>query len=235
MLHRFIPAGLHDPVGLTRRLMRSRQPDAIFALRAAALGLLLTPIDLLLAPFEHRRYRRAAPPRKPILLVCGPARSGTTVTAQLLIHGLPVSYFSNLTSVFPRAPLTAESLFGRRPPPAAAAFRSFYGRTSGWSGPNDALYLWDRWFGSERTRVPRALAPRARQAMAAFFGARERQTGLPALGKNNALNASAHFVAEALPTAVFICLQRSRVPLAASLLKAQLEIHGSAGIAYDLE
>ncbi|HEX9706813.1 MAG TPA: sulfotransferase [Steroidobacteraceae bacterium] len=232
--HRFIPAGFHDPVGLARRLLQSENPAAIFALRAALLGPLLMPLDLLLAPLEHLRYRRAPEPQRPILLICGPARSGTTVTAQLLIQNLPVSYFSNLTSVFPRAPLTAESIFGRQRRQTDVSFRSYYGRTSGWSGPNDALYVWDRWFGSDRTRIPQELAPAVRQAMLSFFGARERQTGQPTLGKNNALNACAHLVAEALPTARFICLERSRVTLALSLLRARVEIHGRPELAYGL-
>jgi hypothetical protein len=236
LLHRFVPAGFHDPVGLARRLVRSRDPAALFALRAAALGPLLAPLDLLLVPFEHRRYRRAGPPIQPIVLVCGCARSGTTVAAQLLLHHLPVSYFSNLTSVFPRSPLTAESWF-RRPPrwrPDAPSLHNFYGRTSGWSGPNDALYLWDRWLGSDRASVPAQLDPESRAAMTAFFGARERQTGLPALGKVNALDACAHLVAEALPTARFVLVQRARVPLAVSLLKARQEIHGRPDIPYGL-
>lgn len=232
-LHRFLPSGLHDPVGLARRLMKTGDPAALFAVRAAALGPVLLPFDLLLTPLERRRYRRSAPPRRPIIIVCGCARSGTTIAAQLL-QSLPVSYFTNLTSVFPRSPLTAEAAFRRFLPAGEATQHSFYGRTSGWMGANDALYLWDRWLGSDRTRIPDALAPAAREAMIAFFGARERQTGRPTLVKVNALNASAHLVGEALPTARFICIERSRVALAISLLKARQEIHGRADVPYGL-
>ncbi len=233
-MHRFVPAGIHDPVGLARRLLRSKDSAAMFAMRAAALGPLLAPLDMLLAPLEQQRYRRATPPQRPILLVCGVARSGTTLTAQLLIRNLPVSYFTNLTSLFPRAPLMAESTIGRLVPRVEVTYHSYYGRTSGWSGPNDALYLWDRWLGSDRTLIPDQLAPTARQAMVSFFGALERHTGRPALAKNNALNACAHLVAEALPTARFICVERSRISLAFSLVKAQIDIHGREGLPYGL-
>jgi hypothetical protein len=235
LLHRFVPAGLHDPVGLARRLVQSRDPAALFALRAAAVGPLLMPLDLLLVPFERRRYRRSEPPRRPIVIVCGCARSGTTVAAQLLLHRLPLSYFSNLTSVFPRAPLTADSLFGRpRETWGAPNLHNFYGRTSGWSGPNDALYLWDRWLGSDRSRVPEQLAPEVPAEMNSFFGAREQQTGLPALAKVNALNVCAHLVAEAMPMARFVIIQRARGPHALSLLKARMEIHGRPDVPYGL-
>jgi hypothetical protein len=70
--------------------------------------------------------------------------------------------------------------------------------------------------------------------MVAFFGAMESQTGRSTLGKNNSLNACAHVVADALPTARFICLQRSRISLAFSLLRAQVDIHGRVGLPYGL-
>jgi hypothetical protein len=70
--------------------------------------------------------------------------------------------------------------------------------------------------------------------MVLFFGAMEQATGRPTLGKNNALNASAHLVAEVLPTARFICIVRSRIPLALSLLKARIDIHGESGVPYGL-
>ncbi|MGH8243853.1 MAG: sulfotransferase [Steroidobacteraceae bacterium] len=233
-MHQFVPTTFHDPLGLTRRLLKTRDRAALFALGAAALGPVLLPFDLLLTPFERARYRRAAPPRRPILIVCGCARSGTTVTAQLLIHRLPVSYLTNLTSVFPRSPLVAEAAIGRLFRRAAPSLHSFYGRTSGWAGPNDALYLWDRWLGSDRTRIPVELTPAARESMIAFFGAREQQTGLATLNKSNALNVCAHLIAEALPTSRFVCIERSRVEHAMSLLKARVEIHGRADVAYGI-
>jgi hypothetical protein len=128
----------------------------------------------------------------------------------------------------------AEATIGRLLPPAAPSLHNFYGRTSGWAGPNDGLHLWDRWLGSDRSRIPDSLTPGACEAMAAFFGARERQTGRAALVKVNALNACAHLVAEALPTARFICVERPRVELAMSLLKARREIHGRADVAYGI-
>lgn len=234
ILHRFVPAGFHDPLGLARRLIRSRDPAALFALRAAAIGPVLLPIDLLLTPFEHLRCRNSSPPRLPVIVVCGCARSGTTVAAQLLMHRLPVSHFTNLTSVFPRAPLTAEATIGRVLPKAASTLHNFYGRTSGWNGSNDGLYLWDRWLGSDRGRIPEALVPGAREAMAAFFGARERQMGCATLVKVNALNASAHLVADALPTARFICIERQPVEHALSLLYARMMMHGRPDIPYGL-
>ena len=233
-LHSFVPAGLHDPIGLARRLLRIKDPAALFAMRAAALAPAALPLDLIFTPFEKLRYARATAPERPILLVCGAARSGTTLSAQLLMRNLNVSYFNNLTSIFPRAPLTANSTIGRFVAQADVTYNSFYGRTSGWSAPNDALYLWDRWLGRDRTRSPERIEPNARRAMVSFFGAMEQASGRPTLAKNNALNACAHLVAEVLPTARFVCILRSRIPLALSLLKARVDIHGDPGVPYGL-
>jgi hypothetical protein len=233
-IHPFVPAGFHDPVGLARRLLKNPDPAARFAIRAAAAAPFAMPIDVLMTPFERRMYRDAGAPTKPIVLVCGSARSGTSLAAQLLIRNLPVAFFDNLASVFPRSPLTARRMLGQRLQRPLIAYRSYYGRTSGWGAPNDALNLWDRWLGRDRSRAPERLDAKARAEMSAFFGAFERETGLPVVAKNNALNASAHFVAEALPTARFIGLQRSRHSLALSLYRARLDIHGAATVPYGL-
>ena len=229
-----MPASFHDPVGLARRLVKSGDPGALFAMRVAAMSPLALPLDLGMLPFERARYRRGGPPTRPILLVCGSARSGTTVAAQLLIRNLRLEYLDNFASLFPRSPLTARATLGRFVKRAPVGYRSFYGRVAGWSGPSDSLNLWDRWLGKDRSRAPGAIAPEAQRAMSAFFGALERETGRPVLCKNNALNACAHLVAQALPTARFICIERSRESLALSLLMARLEIHGDARVPYGL-
>src|SRR4029079_10706409 len=91
LLHRFGPGGFHDPIGLTKRLIKSRDPAALFAMRLAAAGPLCAPLDILLEPFERRAYQSAPPRRLPVILVCGPPRSGTTLLLQALIQNLPVA------------------------------------------------------------------------------------------------------------------------------------------------
>jgi hypothetical protein len=233
-IHPFVPAGFHDPVGLARRLLKNPDPAARFSVLAAATAPLALPVDVLLSPLERRRYRLAGDPAKPIVLVCGSARSGTSLAAQLLIRNLPVAYFDNLVSIFSRSPVTAQRLFGSRVERKPVAYRSFYGRTQGWSAPSDALNLWDRWLGRDRSRIPERLEPQARTEMKAFFAAFEQETGLPLVAKNNALNASAHLVAEALPTSRFVCVERAPDALALSLYRARMDIHGESSVPYGL-
>jgi hypothetical protein len=232
-LHRFIPSHFHDPVGLTRRLLRSGDPAAHFAMRTALLGVLAIPFDLVLQVAEQRRYRKAPAPRLPLLFICGAPRTGTTLVEQVLIDHLPVAYINNLTAVFPRAPLTANRLF-RPAPVRGEAYHSYYGRTTGFAGPNDGLHLWDRWLGADRTKIPTSLSAAQQQAMRQFFGALELISGRPVLAKNNSLNACANLVAEVFDRAFFICMTRDPRFLAQAQLRARLDIQGADHIAYGL-
>ena len=203
-------------------------------MRQAALGVLLSPLDLALSVAEQKRYAAAPAPLLPIVLVCGPPRSGTTLVAQLLIQQLPVAYFSNLAGIFPRAPLSAARLSRR----AGAAWRgtlgSYYGRAGTLAAPSDTLGLWDRWFGPDRDLLRSSLSLPEQDAMRRFFGAREAEDPRPLVAKNNRLNGQAALVSEVLPTARFICLERDPVFLAQSLLLARREIHGDDASAYGL-
>jgi len=223
---RVIPNNFQDPVGLAGRLVRSREPAAYFAIGSAAAAALAAPFDVALAALERRRYARAPRPSLPIVVVVGAPRSGTTIVAQVLLNALPVGYFNNLTSVFPRAPIVANRLLGRWVRGPREAYRSFYGRTSGLGGPNDGLYLWDRWLGEDRYAPPSRLAPEVREEMARFFGAFEQATGRPLVTKNNALATQATAVAEALPTARFIAVRRKAPYVVQSILRARETIQG---------
>jgi hypothetical protein len=234
LLHRFVPAGFHDPIGLTKRLIKSHDPAALFAMKLAAVGPFCAPFDFLLEPFERRAYQSAPPRRLPVILVCGPPRSGTTLLLQALIQNLPVAYFDNLTALFPRSPITANRLFSGVISRSPMGFRSYYGRTDHLSGTNDGLQLWDRWLGADRSRAPSELRPEQREAMVRFFNAFEAWSGRPLVAKNNNLNASASLVAEALPDSYFLCLARDPVFLARSLLRARMEIHGREDLGYGL-
>jgi hypothetical protein len=232
MLKRYIPGHFRDPFGLAVRIFRSGSREARFAAFTAALGVAAAPLDMLLRRREQKLYDSATAPQRPVLLVCGAPRSGTTVCSQILIHHLPVAYLTNLTAVFPRSPIMAQRLFRLDLRNEAVTPRSFYGKTRHWWGPNDALYLWDRWLGKDRTRAPESLSAEARDRMRRFFATVETAAGRPVLNKNNSLDHSAHLVAEALETAHFLCVVREPLFLAQSLYQARFDIHGSEDESY---
>jgi len=231
----FVPSHYRDLPALARRLFRSREPGALYAMRLAAFGTMLTPLDLLLQLSERQLYAQATEPKLPVIFVCGAPRSGTTLVAQFLIKNLPVSYLNNAMAVFPRSPITANALLGPMIAGREIEYDSFYGRTLHFSGPNDALQQWDRWFGNDRKRIPTGLTDQQREAMIAFFGALEKAFGKPLVAKNNSLNTCAHLVAAALKTAHFICVTREPLYLAQSLLRARFELYGDPRIWYGVE
>jgi hypothetical protein len=235
LLHRYVPAHFHDPLGLAMRLVRSRDPAALFAMATAAGGLAAAPLDVMLQPIEARIVAETSQAQRPLIFVCGAPRSGTTVVYQTLVSHLPVAYFSNLTALFPRSPLTAHRLFARLTEKPVAAYQNFYGRTQGLSGTNDALFLWDRWLGSDRAVAPQAIDADRGRAMTSFFAACDREFARPLVNKNNCLNLSAHLVAELLPQATFLCVTRDVRRLAKSLYRARCDIHGRPDAAYGID
>jgi hypothetical protein len=234
LLRRFVPSHFDDPFGTARRVLTSGGPGGRHAVMLAVLGLLASPVDRLLEPRERSRYAAADAPTLPILFICGPPRSGTTIVGLSLMRSLDVAYLTNLTSVFPLAPITASRILRTGPDQRWVSLESYYGRTSGFRAPNDGLYLWDRWLGADRTRVLDRLDPGAADAMVRFFGAHEAWAGRALVAKNNALNAHAHLIAALLPTARFLCLARDPLYLGQSLLIARREIHGSDTKVYGL-
>jgi len=229
----FLPSNAQNLFGLLKTVLTSKDAAAYSALAQSVLGVALSPVDVVLSRFEQARYRTAGDPEKPLVFVCGPPRSGTTLTQQVLLKCCDLAYFNNLTAVFPRSPVVANQWFGSAHRAPRIDLSSFYGRTRSLSGPNDALHLWDRWVGPDRDRFPeRLLTEDSAEDMRRFFGAWQALSGRGILTKNNRLNGFAHLVAEVLPNALFICLDRQPLHLAQSLFVARERITCDLGVPY---
>ncbi len=232
LLHRVVPNHFDDPLGLASRLVKTRDPAALFAMFNAGLGVVSAPCDWLLSPLEKTAIRQAPPRQGPLVFVCGGPRTGTTLAAQLLSNHLPVSRFTNFTSLFPRSPILATRFSKRWFRAPKQDQKSFYGRTSRLSGMSDALVLWDRWLGKDRRRPSQSVTPEVAIAMQQFFAAWEAAFKHPLLAKCNNLDAVAHIVAGVLEKSYFVCLTRDPIYMAQSLYYARLMIHGSLEIPY---
>lgn len=233
-LSRYVPAHFQHPVRLARRLVESGDRAALQAMAFAALGVVATPLDLVLSPFERRLGNKVRLEPHPVALVCGPPRAGTTVVYQALVSSLPVAYLSNLVAMFPRAPLVASKWSGLARADAPHDLHSFYGKTSGLRGTCDALGIWDNWFGHDRMRPNTQLTETQCEAMRQFFMSADEVFGRPLCCKNNSLNVLAQLVAESVPQALFVCLTRKSETLAASLYRARADIHGDLTQPYGL-
>ena len=233
-LHKAVPSHFKDPFGLAIRILKSRNADAWSAVLQAAARLGLLPVDVLMSLMVGATAKADIAPSQPVLFVTGPPRSGTTLLHQILIRSLPVAYITNLACQFPRS-----AVKGAWPLTAAIAnsgvrLESYYGRTRSLSGPSDGLEFWDRWFGPGRRAIPDHLPSAAAAEMRQFFACLERASGNGVVAKNNNLLGSAHLVADAMPTAKFVCLRRDPLYLAQSLLKARLDINGSIDESYGM-
>jgi hypothetical protein len=229
---RYFPSHTSNPVGTLVRVLKSGDPAARAAVWRTLLGVAAAPVDLLLSTVEKSSYRRSSEPRLPIVFVCGPARSGTSVTAQFLIRHFPVAYFSNVVELFPRAPLTASRLLTRSDSKPALELSSFYGKTRGLREPSDAMALWDRWFGADRDSVPKQLSAETLMSLRRFFAAWESSWRRPIVAKYNRLYLCADLIAPALPNAHFVCLERDPLYLAQSQLAARRLIVGDENRPY---
>ena len=235
MLHRFLPAHFNDHFGLFVRLVQSKNPAAIFTIYTSLLALFSMPLDLILQIPEKRLYKKSSHPKLPIIFVTGAPRSGTTLVAQVLIQHFPASYFNNLTAVFQRSPIISNILFNRFLNRKSIDYKSYYGKTIKFYGPNDGLYIWDRWLGNDRTRIPVSIDDLAKCNMIRFFGTFEQVFKKPFINKNNNLNTCANLIAEILENSYFICVKRNLLYLAQSLLKARSTIHGDSYVPYGLQ
>ncbi len=230
---RLIPANFRDPVGLARRILRSRDRAAYFAVASTALAAVVTPLDQLLAATVEKTHLRDQAPARPVILVTGAPRSGTTVLSQALIHHLPVAVLQQ-----PDRRVSARTDHRQHAlRPAACRSRparstASIGRTSGFASENDGLHLWDRWLGPDRYAVPERLDERTAADLRRFFAAYERAFGRPVLNKNNALATGAVAIADALPTARFIFIRRDPVFAVQSILGARETIQGTRAAPY---
>jgi len=242
-LSRFVPDHVHDPFGLVRRMLASGKRAAFFTLWLTGLGVLLTPVDLLLQFVERASRKGAKGAREraaragPFLIVCGPARSGTTLVYQVLAENLDVAYVRNFTVMFSRSPVLATRLFARRKSQQQADsghanYENYYGKTSGMQAPSEANHLWNQWTATDvsgfRTRLTDDGAARMADFLTRFSLSAER----PVLCKNNNVNAFADAIDANLDDCHFICLRREPLYLAQSLLRARQEINGDIEQSY---
>lgn len=231
-LSRFVPLHINDPFGLVKRMLASRNSAAVFTLLLTALGIALTPVDKVLGLIERRRLSSNSG-NGPHIIICGPARSGTTLVFQVLAAELPVEYIRNFTVLFPLSPILASKLFGRsNDDKHKIKYNNYYGKTAGFQEPNEANHLWNQWVDADQSGFRTILGKSGANAMARFFGQLSGIRNRATLSKNNNVNAFADDVAHHLDNCWFICLRRDTRYLAQSLLTARMEINGNINQSY---
>ena len=215
-------------------MLTSGKRAAYAALFHFALRLLAMPVDAMLEGKETRTLKKAAPSVLPVVLVVGTPRSGTTLVYQTLARYMDVSYVTNLTSMFPKSPVTASRLLNWMPKRDSADFHNFYGQTARLHGPNDGFSLWNKWLGDDRY-VPRTdLNESEQQEMRSSFSAGSQAFGKPFLNKNNRNTGCLDLLSKVLPQASFIVVRRNPLLVAQSLINAREQVQGDKSVGWGL-
>lgn len=227
-------ANFKNPLGLLGRMLFSGKRAAYAALVHEGLRLIAKPLDALLHSQNQKLISKSDQTSAPVLLVVGAPRSGTTLVYQTLSRYLNVSFFSNLTSFFPRSAIAGTRMFGWLARSGSADFHNFYGQTAGLGGPNDGFSIWNQWLGEDRY-VPRTdLTETEMSAMRKFFDAWCSTFGKPFLNKNNRNTACLDQLSRALPQAVFIVVRRNPLLVAQSLINARAQVQGDKSVGWGL-
>lgn len=235
MAPRIAPSGnFQNPLGLVFRMLKSGKRAAYAALLHEGLRIAARPIDSLLKGKEQRLINSAAPSSLPVVLVVGAPRSGTTLVYQTLARYLDVSYVTNMTSMFPRSPISASRMLNWIPKRDTADFQNFYGQTARLHGPNDGFSLWNNWLGDDRY-VPRTdLNESEQHTLRQFFYAWNNTFGKPFLNKNNRNTGCLDLLSRAIPQASVVVVRRNPLLVAQSLIKAREQVQGDKAVGWGL-
>jgi len=220
-----------NPLGLVWRMLKSGKRAALAALAREGLGKLAIPVDALLAGRERRLARPAPSNEHPLIFIVGPPRSGTTMIYQVLAYCLDVTFPNNLSSMFPRSSTTVSGLATKR----RSDFNSYYGQTARMSGANDGFHIWNRWLGDDRYAARTELSEEERADMQQFFSSWTAKYDKPFLNKNNRNVQCIRLLADCLPNAFFVAVNRDPVCVARSLIHARQLVHGDKSAGWGLQ
>ena len=181
----------------------------------------------LLRPVEWPLVRLAGHKRKKpsLIILLALPRSGSTLTYQILSHGLKSVYLSNLGNLLYQLPYLGGLLSSHYCANSESTFRSSQGFVRGLCGPAEGLRFWQYWFANgidERLHRERDTAHMRRRAnylrkAIIALGSEERPVVTGYLGHPLRLEQ----LQSTFPEAVFIRLHRDPLHNAISLLRCR--------------
>lgn len=203
---------------------------------------LLSELEDLFKPSEAEALARATIPGRPVILVIGAPRSGTTLMLQWLAASGSLAYPTNLLSRFYHAPamgarihqLLANPKFAHRDELDGIAhpihFDSDLGKTRGPLAPNEFWYFWRRFLpttdiepmGERVSDVDFAGLRKALAAMTGVFGKAMAMKGMM-------LQYDLETIGKQIPEAFFLHVQREPSANARSILDARRKFFGDPG------
>lgn len=183
----------------------------------------------LMAWFEPLLYRCAeAPLAYPPVFFLGAPRSGTTLAMQVITDVFDIGYISNFHCRFFGAPALAEMIFHPIEGRPRSSYSSIHGRTDAPYAPSECGRWWYRFF----RRSPRYvdLAGVSDRKMTRFRGSVVsliQAFDKPVLFKNPHAALRIQPIAEYIPEALFIIMEREELDNAHSLLEVRKKVYGT--------
>jgi hypothetical protein len=114
-------------------------------------GYLFQKIDLGLCTSIETKILKSQPASDridlPLIAVCGPPRSGTTLTFQIVTQAIDAMVMTNLHYLFYRTPLIGYLISILLTSPYVSNYQSNFGFITGLNGPAQAYLFWQYWCG----------------------------------------------------------------------------------------
>ncbi len=204
-----------------------------------ALEDILREMESILSEPESRLLNDFHSPSRPIVLIVGCARSGTTLLFQYLAASGMFSYPTNLISRFYYAPYIGAriqqllidhdlkgEIFGKNAP---NSFRSELGKTFGPLQPHEFWYFWDRFFqfGEIQTLSDEQLTGVNASLFLKELAALQEALQKPLVMKAMKLNWHLPYLAGLSEQVYFVYIKRDVLFNAQSLLEARMKFFGT--------
>lgn len=229
--------------------MNASPPRRASFQRNLALEALLAELSALLGPVEAQLVAHFERPTRPVILIVGAPRSGTTLLLQWLAQSGYLAYPTNLLSRFYAAPALGARIqllltdprydFRQELGDLQHTFdlTSELGKTRGALAPNEFWYFWRRFFP---LTAPRQLSPAEEvqadgPGFAAEIAALQAVFEQPFVAKGMLLQFNLPFLARFFDHLLFIHIQRHPLYVMQSLLAARETYFGDREAWYSVE
>lgn len=218
------------------RLRPPRRWDAVPRMRPFApdegFEALLAEANRAWAPLEATLIHEVPLPTHPLVIICYPPRSGSTLLGQLLARSGAFHYVTNFMARFWEAPYLAgllEKRLGLRQTPFPAAVTSRYGVTQAPTDPHEFGFFWNHWltFKADTHRIdPAAMTPEKTNGLRQELRAIRSLYDQPCFLKSDLVGLNPGFFHRLCEQVVFVVLRRELRYVAQSIYQARLDLYG---------
>ncbi|GEM_PF-892702 len=193
---------------------------------------ILAEANHALGPLEERLTAAAPAPTQPMIILCYPPRSGSTLFGQLLARTRAFHYVTNFMARFWEAPYLAgliEQKLGVREAPFTAEVESAYGVTKQPHEPHEFGFFWNSRlvFAGDTHRVAQALMPEHRtEGLRNELGALMSLYDQPFFVKSDLVGLNVEYFSRLFDDVRFVVLRRDPLFIAQSIYRARLQLYG---------